>query len=371
MVDGATPTDVAAAPELAQADAAPQPVVAPVLEDLVAQDAELAATESEPIADSPVLPSLDFESQRALFWASPEDPPAELLGGVREELYGRHYVVGDEWNLQLFAPHIEGLGGGYVGVGTDQAYLLISWQRADWAWLIDYDPYAVMVHRIYRLVFERAETPEAFREYFTAEGIELCKNLIAEHFTPEEQRFALKVLSYAKGRIRTRLWKVKKQANELGLRVWLNDQERYDWLRERILSGRVRPMSGNLMGEAALAGIGETARQLSVPIRLVYFSNAEEYCNYGEAFRRNLRALPFDERSVVLRTLSSHRSNGDYRYFVQYAQRFLAFLEQPLLGHVYYVVKRRKIRGLDDIPIEWVEWSVEEALARYRQRKAK
>jgi hypothetical protein len=65
-----------------------------------------------------------------VFFGSPEDPkPAHR---ARDS----HYWVGNECALHGFYQDIKGLGGGYIGIGSDQAYLLLGWARPRLAWLI-------------------------------------------------------------------------------------------------------------------------------------------------------------------------------------------------------------------------------------------
>ena len=88
------------------------------------------------------------KAQKEIFWGSPEDAKPRVLGGVTKKQYNRHYVTSNEGHLDLFYPTLKNLGGGYAGVGTDQAYLFIGWQRPTLAWLTDYDPVVGSVHHI-------------------------------------------------------------------------------------------------------------------------------------------------------------------------------------------------------------------------------
>jgi hypothetical protein len=83
---------------------------------------------------------------------------------------------------------------------------------------------------------------------------------------------------------------------------------------------------------------------------VLYLSNAEQYWKYGAAFRDNVAALPFDERSVVLRTISSRKANGDYRYNVHAGLDFQAQLKVPENRQVYQFVELRRIGGRGDVP---------------------
>ena len=55
---------------------------------------------------------------------------------VRGHVRGR---VGNEDHLDLFRPAVKDKGGLYIGVGTDQNYLLGAWARAEALVLMDFD----------------------------------------------------------------------------------------------------------------------------------------------------------------------------------------------------------------------------------------
>ena len=54
-----------------------------------------------------------------------------------------------------------------------------------------------------------------------------------------------------------------------------------------------------------LREIGDAARRMNVPIRVLYTSNAEEYMRFPEPMRKNLLGLPVDQKSVIIRTTTT------------------------------------------------------------------
>jgi hypothetical protein len=120
------------------------------------------------------------EAQKAIFWGSTEDAPAEKLLATEERLEGRHYPTCDEWNIHLFEPKVRDLGGGYLGVGTDQAYLFIGWQRPHLAWLFDYDPWVKHIHKTYHIFFEEAETIDEFIALWAKKNRKTSRKLLKE-----------------------------------------------------------------------------------------------------------------------------------------------------------------------------------------------
>src|SRR5690606_26301212 len=129
--------------------------------------------------------------------------------------------------------------------------------------------------------------------------------------------------------------------------------------------GRVRTMGGDLTGARALQTVGKVAADLGVTVRVVYFSNAEEYFKYTPAFTANIKALGGDERSMVLRTIySSEWEHADqlWAYQVQPLADFQARLDErknrsrnPMLKYAEQDGTLRRdtgVKGLSLIGIE-------------------
>jgi hypothetical protein len=276
---------------------------------------------------SPLLaqPPALSPDQRAAFSGSPEDPEPPVRLGTSEKFEGNSYVVGNEWELHLLYPHVKGLGGGYMGVGADQAYLFIGWMRAEVAWLTDYDPNVVAVHRAHLAFIEQADSPQAYLDLWgkdaQASSQALLERRWADH--PELPRI-LRQFKRARKTIHGRLTKVGAKLRQHQTPSFLTDADEYAHVRQLVKAGRVRPMLANLLDQRALVGVGEAAGKLGVPMRAVYLSNAEQYWPYPDQFRQNMRAQRFDEKSLVVRTLS--QSHGGYQYGVQPALNFLDWL---------------------------------------------
>ena len=77
--------------------------------------------------------------------------------------------------------------------------------------------------------------------------------------------------------------------------------------RGMFLADRVRMMAGDLTGPNSLQSVGAAAKAMGLPVRIVYFSNAEEYFDYNKQFVANVEALAGDEQSLVLRTIYSKK----------------------------------------------------------------
>lgn len=289
------------------------------------------------------------------FRDSPEDAGADTLLGVTQAQVGKHYLAGNEKGLHVYQPHIEGLGGGYVGVGSDQAYLLMGWMRPEWAWLVDYDPQVVRIHDAYQAFILAAETPGDFVALWSRDAKDEGVALLRARY--EGERLVQVETLYLEHRtwIHRRLTGLTKRQARLKVSSFLNDQDDYDAVKALIAAGHVRPMVANLLESGAIEGVGAAARDMGVPIRLLYLSNAEEYWKaYPDAFRTNVRALPFDERSLVLRCLLTWQENQDYWYNLQSAANFLEWLAQPWFEQVYEMARRPKLKEGEPRPRWWL-----------------
>lgn len=91
-------------------------------------------------------------------------------------------------------------------------------------------------------------------------------------------------------------------------------------------------MAGNLVGPSSLQSAAAAARALGVPVRVVYFSNAEEYFMYVPQFVANVEAFPVDDSSVVLRTIYSK----DWVH----ADQLWAYQVQPMADYRARLAKR-------------------------------
>jgi len=279
-------------------------------------------------------------AQQAIFMGSREDKPAELLNGVTASQIGRHYVTGNEWNLHLFYSRVRDLGGGYVGVGADQAYLFIGWQKPELAWLIDYDSWVVDTHKIYQAFFLAAATPEEFMRLWTLEARVEAERAISLHFPKAAPRI-IPLLRLYRAKILLRLTKVRDGALAANVPTFMSDPAMYTWVREFVRAGRTRPMVADLLAKKGIRGISKAAEQLGVPIRIFYMSNAEEYWDYTPDFRKNLAATFHDAQSLIVRTCLTWLRNQDYRYVVQTIDNYLGWLSKPWVVNVTTMIKYR------------------------------
>lgn len=286
-----------------------------------------------PLAVPPPPPTL------AAFASLPADPPpADIVRGL-------HYWVSNEERPELFKPELEALGPGgvLVGVGTDQNFLYAGWMKPEALVLMDFDGAIPALHKAYRAVFLRAETP---REFFSLWSHKRRKDLAAavdEDLPAGAERDEVhEALKEGRAIVNAHNKRFAEGFVERKVKSFLTDAEQYRTVRQLFLDGRVFMVRGDLTASQTMQAIAEATRKAGLTVRALYLSNAEQYFGYDEGYRKNILALPADERSLALRTLSRGRfglakDGGQYHYNVQ-----------SLLSLKSWVADERT-RGVNDI----------------------
>jgi hypothetical protein len=307
---------------------------------LVATSAALPA--SEPLARPPA-PALPAQASPAA--AAPDTqlaaaelpplPPAwtQALQGIVEDpappalVRDQHYVISNESRHDLFRDSALGRGGVYIGVGSDQNYLLAGWARPELLVLFDFDQVVVNVHRVYRAFFLNAATPEEFLELWNVKNEARAEALLAAEYTEPARRAAV-VRAYRMARyaVTRRFRQVLLTYKAHGVTSFLDDPAQYRYLASLFRGGRVVMVRGDLTAGTSMSSIATAVQKLGSTVRLLYLSNAERYFTYTDAFRQSLLALPTDERSMVLRTRA--RRDGSYEYILQEASNFNAWVSR-------------------------------------------
>ncbi|MBV1858679.1 MAG: hypothetical protein KUG77_09735, partial [Nannocystaceae bacterium] len=308
---------------------APQPIAKAASEPAAPPEPDPTppVAQAKEIWTADTVPPLS-ETERATFWSTAEDASPEVRGGIVKELEDVHYTIGNEWALWAFYDDIKNLGGGYVGVGPDQAYLFMGWQRPHLAWLIDYDSAVLRTHAMYKAVFAAAETPKEFVAMFEPANLERANAAIDAMYDGREARSLKGLLRRQRRYFRYRLRTLSKRLKGVDVPTYLTDQETYDYVKAMLRNDRVRPLLINLNAEEGIAGLNTAATKLQVPVRVLYVSNAEEYWDaYDPQFVRNVDTLHGDETSVLLRTRLTWKINRDYMYIVQSLDQYRSWLK--------------------------------------------
>jgi hypothetical protein len=235
---------------------------------------------------------------------------ALLLAGGEERIFSKreHFTVSNEYRHDLWFPYLRGLGGVYVGVASDQNYTLMAVAGSELGYLIDLDRQVVHLHRVYMALIAASEDPDGFLGRFGASAAQRreTRGLLEVGLSDMSERDRAAALEFVETN-REALYEYLKavrntRRGEQGV-TWLADPALYQYIRQMVAGGRLRPINGNLAGKTAMATIAAGARALGQTVKLLYLSNAEEYLYYTPDFVANVRGLPADPKSVVLRTI--------------------------------------------------------------------
>lgn len=305
-----------------------------------------------PAATGPLTPE-----QKAILESVQFDPEPEKLGAVREDLEGRHYLTCDENWLDKWQPQLQDLGGALSGVGTDQLYVFMGWMKPTVTWMTDYDPWVQRMHQIYAVAFADSENIDAFISWWSPKRVKETRERLMAALPGDEadKKKSVFVFNSWQHKVHGRLRKVRTWFNERKVASFVTDEAQYTWVRQHVLDGRTKPVLCNLLDSKCFVSLGEAARKLGVPLRVLYTSNAEGYWPYPQQFRENMWAQNFDEKSLILRTLASKKRNGDYRYNSQTGRSFQAFLRNPKIKTVTQIVPYQAIKDENDVPVSHVD----------------
>ncbi len=311
----------------------------------------------------PTVASLSPPSKQALRLAASVAPDSDILAvkPCEDKLQigpdcrdATSYISTNEENREVWIPYLKNLGGGYVGVGADQSYDLIAIAKSEWVWLLDYDPSVVRVHQMLRALIRVAESPSALITLFSKENSDSSRALIEASIEDPDERTATGTL-FANvrpvlGKQLAREMEEKKGSEGFG---WLRVPEHYAWMRTLYLQERIQLLKGNILTDKAMPSIAAAARSLGVTVRVYYPSNAEEMWRLSPRYRENVRALPFDDRSLVVRTVSGKQFKGKtysyWHYVVHGGLHAQWLLGKGTCDHVWCFMTMRHATEVDNL----------------------
>jgi hypothetical protein len=299
-------------------------------------------------------------------------------------------------------------GGAYLGVGPDQSFSYIAQIKPRIAIMIDIRRDALLQHLLFKSVFmmarNRAEylsllfgrpLPRDFKKWNTKSITELvdyvdrtpADNKLIERTRAEiHRRLATYGMNLSERDIET-IDEIYQAFNQSGMEVRYTIRDRptgrffpayRELLLEKDLDGRQRnylateelfqvlknmqdkdliiPATGDLAGTKAVKAIGEYLREINEKVSAFYVSNVEFYLVRNGSFDQfadNVRALPIDERSVIIRSYfnyayytSQHPQTIDNYFSVQLLQTLDSLIKDQSAGgyETYYdLVTRRSL----------------------------
>lgn len=234
----------------------------------------------------------------------------------KAKLFADHYPSSNERRIDLFRSHLEGIGGAYVGVGTDQNFTFIAWARSPVAYLMDFDSVIVYVNRLHFLFLRESTDYATFKKYWSRanrrETAELIRQRLGNAPDYEQYLQAYEVAMRGFSGVPDRLQELEWMTAHFGFRSFHNDDGDYQFIRQMVLDGRIQAVLGDMNGETTFREISKSAERLNIPIRLVYLSNAEEYFRYPQSFRLTIQNLYTDDKGMIIRTVTSGAKEFGY-----------------------------------------------------------
>ncbi len=284
------------------------------------------------------------DSWKEAFGALRPDPRPEKL------TRNSHYWISDEKRHDLFQSAIANTGGVFIGLGTDQNYLMAAWAKPEVLIPLDFDQMVVNLHYAFRVLFLNAGTPAEFVDMWSFERYDEVRGKIKQAYADRDKKFrrgVLQAFKVARRLVHARLRLIMKTYGRRGIPTFLSDKDQYQYIVRLFETGRVFPVRGDLTASNTVSDVGATVKKLGLRIGTLYLSNAEQYFKYnGNSFRQNMLALPLDEKSVVIRTAgtrSKWSADGLYEYVVQSGSNFHAWMEHPKTYTVWTIVNARKV----------------------------
>jgi hypothetical protein len=257
------------------------------------------------------------------------------------------YIISNEIRQFVWLPFVANTGGAYVGVGADQGYALVAAARSRWAWFIDYDPQVVRVHRLVQALAKDSDSAATFLSAFSAKQAKETAARLRQLLADDPDQKAIVAL-FVRARERFE-WNFRRQTGKLADPAfgWLNSEERFQYVKTMMQQGRILAMPGNLLTDKALPSIAAAARRLGEPVRVYYPSNAEEMWAFTPQYRKNVAALPFDERSVILRTLYNKGGTWDaqkkyWHYIVHHGPAAQTMMADPTVPGTRAMMRFRR-----------------------------
>ena len=302
-----------------------------------------------------VLPGPLTDAQKAAFaQIEPDPPPPEI---VRNS----HYWISNEYRHDLFKSRITDLGGIYIGVGTDQNYLMAGWSKPEVLILMDFDTYIPRIHQAYRVAFAQADSPEAFLAFWDEGNAEAVMARLTADMAgkdgalDEDGKRTVRSFKTARPLIKKRLERTLSKYRKRGVTTFLDDAAQYAYIKNLWATGRVFAVRGDLTATKTMQSIAKAAKDAGMIVRTVYMSNAPQYFNFEDQFRANIAALPFDDTSVFVHTLTRGAfgyADGYYHYNVQPGLNFQVWMATSRYKKLTQILRHRtSLKGVDGFSI--------------------
>lgn len=270
-----------------------------------------------------------------------------------DRLPGQSFYTTNEARHYIWHDRVQNLGGIMIGIATHQNYILAGWARPERLILMDFDINVVLLHKAYRVCFEIARTPWEFVFLWDEEYLPQLEQAIWHAYGNDvNYNFIIAIVHNERETIFRHLQNTRTIHRAGNLSSFLTNQSQYDFVANLSRMGYVTPVCGDVFGNNTLRDIASVARKTNLPVRLLYLSNLEDHFGYKGRFRDNLMNLPFDSRSLVLRTsfpkiwenkFNKTTTREGTHYCTQRASDLLAWLHQPRTQHISDIFEAERI----------------------------
>jgi hypothetical protein len=271
------------------------------------------------------LSPLSTEAQKTLSAIRADPKPEQLTQNL-------HYVWSDERRHDYFQKQIQDLGCVFIGVGSNQNYAMAGWSKPELMIIVDFDQLIVDLHRVYRVAFLNADTPQAFLDLWSKSGRDKLTALVKKAYTKTNRRRAMYALKFSHRILAKRLRESVELYKNANTPFYLSDQAQYEYIVQLYRTNRIYAIRGDFTAKKTISDIATKLKDLKKTVRVFYISNCESYFEFKRQYRKNMLAIPTDDKSVILRTRAWRPWSRDgktpvhYNYFTQSYQTFRAWL---------------------------------------------
>lgn len=272
--------------------------------------------------------------------------------------YLKSFPVSNEIRIDLFRESIEDVGGSYIGVGTDQNFSFAAWANSDYVFLMDFDRLAIYINRVHIFFFSISPSFEEYKDLWAVKNRKNTYRLLKERFGKEAD---FKYYEYAfnrgmsSGKISQRFRDYDYMTRRFNLESIHNSPKYYNRIHNLAKKNRIYSVPGSLLGNHTMESIATAIHDLNSSLNVIYFSNAEDYFQYGDDFNRNILIQPIGKKGYVIRTaqmkmqpaggnpIAKDYAEDEFHYNVQSLSGFKKYLAGGIKNNFEMLRERKRI----------------------------
>lgn len=257
-------------------------------------------------------------------------PDLTEIEKIETDPYGQitQYIIAPEKKHEQIIPFLKETGGVYIGLSTDQNFLLIPHLKPEYIILMDSKISVIATNQLYRYVFSTQKTPDEFIEFFAEKNAQKSLRKLMNHFRDIETQYGpIREFQRYKNRIFKNLQTKKTNWEKNKIKSFLTNQEMYDFMVKMSQSNRYIIVCGDLKGEKTLRSITKHLNKHQLKVSTLALSNAEQSFSYTDAFRNNIQNIPFLDSAIIIRSHQT-KDQQNFTYYLQSTSDFILWLQQ-------------------------------------------